>query len=51
MFRLTAQYDSKTETRTPHTAFVDPTTRPDAQPRWSVEVRVLCFTETQPAAQ
>lgn len=39
-------YDSQTETRTPHTAFVDPTTSTDAKPRWSMEVRVLCLTET-----
>ena len=38
-------YDSKTETRTPHTAFVDPSTAPDAKPRWSMEVRVLCLTD------
>ena len=39
-------YDSTEETRTPHTAFVDPSTAADAPPRWSIEVRVLCFTET-----
>jgi len=38
-------YDSETETRTPHTAFVDPSTPADAKPRWSIEVRVLCLTE------
>lgn len=42
-------YDSVTETRTPHTAFTDPTTPPDAEPRWSVEVRVLAITD--PALQ
>jgi hypothetical protein len=38
-------YDSKDETRTPHTAFVDPSTSPDAKPRWSMEARVLCVTD------
>ncbi|UZJ52981.1 hypothetical protein CBS101457_002301 [Exobasidium rhododendri] len=38
-------YDSETETRTPHTAFVDPSAPLDAPPRQSIEVRVLCFTE------
>ncbi|MDA9433403.1 CmcJ/NvfI family oxidoreductase [Bradyrhizobium sp. CCBAU 51627] len=39
-------YDSATDGRTrfgPHTAFVDPTTPPDAQPRESIEVRTLVF--------
>lgn len=39
-------YDSNTETRTPHTAFVDPSTAQDARPRCSMEARVLCLTET-----
>lgn len=38
-------YDSVTETRTPHTAFVDPSTPEDAEPRWSVEARVLTITD------
>ena len=38
-------YDSQTETRTPHTAFEDPTTPEDAEPRWSIEVRVLAITD------
>lgn len=38
-------YDSVDETRTPHTAFEDPTTPKDAEPRWSVEVRVLAITD------
>ncbi|CBQ69418.1 related to 7alpha-cephem-methoxylase P8 chain [Sporisorium reilianum SRZ2] len=38
-------YDSQTETRTPHTAFEDPTTPKDAEPRWSIEVRVLAITD------
>ncbi|EPQ30713.1 uncharacterized protein PFL1_01614 [Pseudozyma flocculosa PF-1] len=38
-------YDSRTETRTPHTAFTDPQTPADAEPRWSVEVRVLAITD------
>lgn len=42
-------YDSATETRTPHTAFEDPTTPKDAEPRWSIEVRVLAITD--PAAK
>lgn len=36
-------YDSETEVKTPHTAFKDPTTPPDAEPRWSIEVRVLAL--------
>lgn len=39
-------YDSATDGRTrfgPHTAFVDPTTPPDAAPRESIEVRTLAF--------
>jgi hypothetical protein len=39
-------YDSATDGRTrfaPHTAFVDPTTPPDASPRESIEVRTLVF--------
>ncbi|SNX86424.1 related to 7alpha-cephem-methoxylase P8 chain [Melanopsichium pennsylvanicum] len=39
-------YDSVDETRTPHTAFEDPTTPEDAEPRWSVEVRVLAITDS-----
>ena len=31
--------------RTPHTAFVDPDTRPDAPGRQSIEVRCLVFYE------
>ncbi|PWN49676.1 hypothetical protein IE53DRAFT_369565 [Violaceomyces palustris] len=38
-------YDSETETRTPHTAFEDPTTPEDSEPRWSIEVRVLAITD------
>ncbi|PWN91048.1 hypothetical protein FA10DRAFT_229492 [Acaromyces ingoldii] len=38
-------YDSETETRTPHTAFIDPTTARDAAPRWSIELRVLVLIE------
>lgn len=38
-------YDSVDETRTPHTAFEDPTTPKDAEPRWSIEVRVLAITD------
>ncbi|EHK46301.1 hypothetical protein TRIATDRAFT_299013 [Trichoderma atroviride IMI 206040] len=34
---------SKTGGRTPHTAFVDPRTRPDAEGRESIEVRALVF--------
>jgi hypothetical protein len=39
-------YDSATDGRTrfaPHTAFIDPTTPPDAAPRESIEVRTLVF--------
>ncbi|OHF03800.1 hypothetical protein CORC01_00662 [Colletotrichum orchidophilum] len=39
-------FDSKTDgraRRVPHTAFVDPTARPDAPPRESIEVRALVF--------
>ena len=39
-------YDSATDGRTrfaPHTAFIDPTTPPDAEPRESIEVRTLVF--------
>lgn len=39
-------YDSRDDGRarfTPHTAFLDPTTRPDAPPRESIEVRTLVF--------
>lgn len=32
---------------TPHTAFVDPTTPPDAPPRESIEVRALVFWPQQ----
>ncbi|KAN0065476.1 hypothetical protein ACQY0O_001312 [Thecaphora frezii] len=38
-------YDSVTETRTPHTAFEDPLTPADAEPRWSIEARVLAITD------
>lgn len=38
-------YDSETEVRTPHTAFEDPTTPKDAEPRWSIEARVLAITD------
>lgn len=38
------QYDSDASVtqRTPHSAFVDPTSRPDAPPRHSLEIRALC---------
>ncbi|MBO4223720.1 CmcJ/NvfI family oxidoreductase [Bradyrhizobium neotropicale] len=39
-------YDSATDGRTrfaPHTAFIDPTTPPDAEPRESIEIRTLVF--------
>jgi len=39
-------YDSATDGRTrfgPHTAFIDPTTPPDAAPRESIELRTLVF--------
>jgi hypothetical protein len=39
-------YDSANDGRTrfgPHTAFVDPTTPPDTQPRESIEIRALVF--------
>jgi hypothetical protein len=39
-------YDSKTDGRArfvPHSAFIDPTTPPDAPPRESIEVRTLVF--------
>ncbi|KAH9232155.1 hypothetical protein K456DRAFT_1773099 [Colletotrichum gloeosporioides 23] len=39
-------FDTKTDgraRRVPHTAFVDPTARPDAPPRESIEVRALVF--------
>jgi hypothetical protein len=39
-------YDSATDGRTrfvPHTAFIDPTTPPDAPPRESIELRTLVF--------
>jgi hypothetical protein len=42
-------YDSKTDGRarfTPHTAFTDPTTPPDAAPRESIELRTLVFHAT-----
>jgi len=38
-------YDSTDAVLTPHSAFVDPTTPPDALPRWSIELRVLAITE------
>lgn len=41
-------YDSRNDGRarfTPHTAFHDPTTPPDAPPRESIEVRTLAFFE------
>ncbi|PWN46371.1 hypothetical protein IE81DRAFT_6044 [Ceraceosorus guamensis] len=38
-------YDSETETRTPHTAIVDPTSPKGAKPRWSMEVRVLVLLD------
>lgn len=41
-------YDSRTDGRarfTPHTAFTDPTSPPDAPPRESIEVRTLAFFE------
>lgn len=41
-------YDSRTDGRarfTPHTAFTDPTSPPDAPPRESIEVRALAFFE------
>ncbi|WP_290649683.1 CmcJ/NvfI family oxidoreductase [Aquisalimonas sp.] len=41
-------YDSRTDGRArfvPHTAFTDPTTRPDDPPRESIEVRTLVFFE------
>jgi hypothetical protein len=39
-------FDSKTDGTarfSPHTAFVDPTTPPDAAPRESIELRTLVF--------
>ena len=39
-------YESETDGRarwTAHTAFADPTTRPDARPRESIEIRTLAF--------
>jgi hypothetical protein len=39
-------FDSKTDGRArfaPHSAFIDPTTPPDAQPRESIELRTLVF--------
>jgi hypothetical protein len=39
-------FDSKTDGRArfaPHSAFVDPTTPPDAAPRESIELRTLIF--------
>ena len=39
-------FDSNTDGRArfaPHTAFVDPTTPPDAPPRESIELRTLVF--------
>jgi hypothetical protein len=39
-------YDSATDGRArfgPHTAFIDPTTPPDAAPRESIELRALVF--------
>jgi len=44
--RLLKCYDSATDDRTrfgPHTAFIDPTTPPDAAPRESIELRTLVF--------
>ena len=41
-------YDSATDGRarfTPHSAFEDPTTPPDAPPRESIELRTLVFFE------
>jgi hypothetical protein len=41
-------YDSATDGRArfaPHTAFEDPTTPADAQPRESIEIRTLVFHE------
>jgi len=39
-------YDSELDVRArflPHTAFIDPTTPPDAPPRGSIELRTLVF--------
>lgn len=38
-------YDSAQDTKTPHTAFVDPSSPPDALPRWSIEIRLLAVTD------
>lgn len=43
---LIKSYDSQEDgvaRFTPHTAFVDPTTKPDAQPRQSIETRAFAF--------
>ena len=44
-------YDSRTDRArfTPHTGFVDPTTREDAPPRRSVESRAYVFWENETA--
>ncbi|KII88550.1 hypothetical protein PLICRDRAFT_41723 [Plicaturopsis crispa FD-325 SS-3] len=38
-------FDSGTGVRAPHSAFADPNTRDDAQPRWSMEVRTVILIE------
>ncbi|KAL9936467.1 hypothetical protein V8E36_004535 [Tilletia maclaganii] len=40
-------YDSTSDIRTPHTAFTDPTVGEDVEPRWSIEVRALVFTDLE----
>ena len=43
---LIKSYDSKEDgvaRFTPHTAFVDPSTKPDALPRQSIESRIFAF--------
>lgn len=43
-------YDSRDDRSrfTPHTGFTDPTTRPDAPPRQSIEIRAYVFWEDLP---
>jgi len=38
-------FDSKTSVRAPHSAFVDPNTPANAEPRWSIEVRTVSIIE------
>jgi len=40
-------FDSLTGVRSPHSAFIDPSTPSDASPRWSMEVRTVSLIELE----